>query len=126
MTRDAAVRSLGGMIAETVKQAKERDLRLVPIIAIGCPGLIEKDGTIARGAQNLPGKWEGKAFHLPSAVREEVPRIGGHETMVVMHNDAVVQGLSELPNLAEVNRWGIVTIGTGLGNARLSRKKEKR
>ena len=37
--------------------------------------------------------------------------------MVVMHNDAVVQGLSELPNVKDRQHWGVLTIGTGLGNA---------
>ena len=34
-----------------------------------------------------------------------------------MHNDAVVQGLSEVPNMHDVERWAVLTIGTGLGNA---------
>lgn len=34
-----------------------------------------------------------------------------------MHNDAVVQGLSELPFMRDVKRWAVLTIGTGLGNA---------
>jgi len=34
-----------------------------------------------------------------------------------MHNDAVVQGLSELPFMRDVSHWGVLTIGTGLGNA---------
>jgi hypothetical protein len=34
-----------------------------------------------------------------------------------MHNDAVVQGLSELPRTRDVRRWAALTIGTGLGNA---------
>jgi hypothetical protein len=37
--------------------------------------------------------------------------------MVLMHNDAVVQGLSEVPFMQEFLRWGVLTIGTGLGNA---------
>ena len=41
--------------------------------------------------------------------------------MVVMHNDAVVQGLSELPHVDDYKRWGVLTIGTGLGNARFSK-----
>jgi hypothetical protein len=36
--------------------------------------------------------------------------------MIVMHNDAVVQGLSEVPFMRDVTRWGVLTIGTGLGN----------
>jgi predicted NBD/HSP70 family sugar kinase len=34
-----------------------------------------------------------------------------------MHNDAVVQGLSEAPFMKDISTWGIFTIGTGLGNA---------
>jgi hypothetical protein len=34
-----------------------------------------------------------------------------------MHNDAVVQGLSELPFMQDVEHWAVLTIGTGLGNA---------
>jgi hypothetical protein len=37
--------------------------------------------------------------------------------MLVMHNDAVVQGLSEVPFMKDVAPWAIFTIGTGLGNA---------
>jgi len=36
---------------------------------------------------------------------------------VVMHNDAVVQGLSEVPFQRDLKHWGVFTIGTGLGNA---------
>ena len=40
-----------------------------------------------------------------------------------MHNDAVVQGLSEVPFMRDVAKWGVVTIGTGLGNARYSNRQ---
>jgi hypothetical protein len=43
--------------------------------------------------------------------------------MVVMHNDAVVQGLSELPYARDRLHWGVLTIGTGLGNARYTTRK---
>jgi hypothetical protein len=39
---------------------------------------------------------------------------------VVVHNDAVMQGLSETPAMQDVERWGVLTIGTGLGNARFT------
>jgi hypothetical protein len=41
-----------------------------------------------------------------------------------MHNDAVVQGLSELPNVKDRTHWGVLTIGTGLGNARFTNRHE--
>ena len=40
-----------------------------------------------------------------------------------MHNDAVVQGLSEVPFMQDVKRWGVLTIGTGLGNARFTNRQ---
>jgi hypothetical protein len=40
-----------------------------------------------------------------------------------MHNDAVVQGLSELPCMQDVDHWGVLTIGTGLGNACFTNRK---
>jgi len=39
-----------------------------------------------------------------------------------MHNDAVVQGLSEIPYMRDVEHWGVFTIGTGLGNARFTNR----
>jgi hypothetical protein len=55
-------------------------------------------------------------------VQELLPAISGEETFVLMHNDAVVQGLSEAPFVADVERWGVLTIGTGLGNARFTNR----
>jgi hypothetical protein len=57
-------------------------------------------------------------------VREAIPKIGDHETVVVMHNDAVVQGLSEVPSMREFKHWGVLTIGTGLGNARFTNRSD--
>jgi hypothetical protein len=79
--------------------------------------VIRSDGSIDRGAQNLPGDWYRASFHLPSRIRENIPRIADADTLVLMHNDAVVQGLSELPCTLDVKRWAVLTIGTGLGNA---------
>jgi hypothetical protein len=44
--------------------------------------------------------------------------------VVLMHNDAVAQGLSEVPFMQEVDRWGVLTIGTGLGNARFTNRRK--
>src|SRR3546814_18642868 len=65
--------------------------------------------------------WQARRFNLPQAIAGEIRKIGEHETVVVMHNDAVVQGLRELPRMREVERWGVLTIGTGLGNARFTK-----
>jgi hypothetical protein len=36
----------------------------------------------------------------------------------------VVQGLSEVPNMTDVSHWGVMTIGTGLGNARFTNRPD--
>ena len=111
------------MIRRLVRTAGKEHLNLAPFIGIGCPGRIEPDGSIDRGAQNLPGNCESSRFNLPATLIEAIPRIGEFETTVVMHNDAVVQGLSEVSAMQDVERWGIFTIGTGLGNALFANRK---
>lgn len=116
-SRDEAIKRLGEMLQTQLKQAKKDGLRVAPFIGVGCPGLIEPHGAIERGAQNLPGNWESSRFNLVESIRELVPEIGDHETQVAMHNDAVIQGLSEMPAMQDVENWAVLTIGTGLGNA---------
>ncbi len=123
--RDEAVGRLIDMLKEHIAIAEKEGLTLAPIVGIGCPGIIREDGSIETGAQNLPGNWESSRFNLAKCIREEIPLIGGHETAVVIHNDAVVQGLSELPAMQEYERWGALTIGTGLGNARFTNRHKK-
>lgn len=120
-SRSAAIARLTEMLNEMI--AKAEKLKLAPLIGIACPGLINADGAIERGGQNLPGgNWESDRFNLPLAVTAAIPTIGGHETFVIMHNDGVVQGLSQMPWMRDVTRWGVMTIGTGLGNARFTNR----
>ena len=126
VSREAAVKKLAGMIDDLIAKAQKDDgMKLAPFIGIGCPGIINKDGSIERGAQNLPGNWQASNFHLPATLHEAIPRIGDEDTAIVMHNDAVVQGLSEAPFMTEVEHWGALTIGTGLGNARFTNRKDE-
>ena len=120
--REGAVHNLAGMLKRLITLAKKEDLKLAPFIGIGCPGMIEENGSIDRGAQNLPGNWTSKSFNLPVALHKAIPNIGDDETAILLHNDAVVQGLSEVPFMQDVDRWGVVTIGTGLGNARFTNR----
>jgi predicted NBD/HSP70 family sugar kinase len=124
LKRREAVEGLTDMLRDQIKRAGKDGLKLAPVIAIGCPGVIEPDGSIDRGAQNLPGDWTSSKFNLPRSIREAIPKVGDHETMVVMHNDAVVQGLSELPNMQDRKHWAVLTIGTGLGNARFTNRRD--
>lgn len=120
--REDAVQRLIDMLVGLIRRAEKDGANLAPFIGIGCPGVIRADGSIERGGQNLPGDWEHKSFNLPEKLRAAIPKIGEHETVIVMHNDAVVQGLSELPTMREYEHWGVLTIGTGLGNARFTNR----
>jgi hypothetical protein len=125
-TREGAVKRLVKMLKGLIAAAEAEGLKLAPFIGISCPGVIKEDGSIEKGAQNLPGNWESSKFNLPASLVEAIPQIGDHDTAVLMHNDGVAQGLSEVPFMQDVEHWGVLTIGTGLGNARFTnRRKEK-
>jgi len=125
-TREGAVKRLVKMLKDLITAAEAEGLKLAPFIGIACPGVINEDGSIEKGAQNLPGNWESSKFNLPASLVEAIPQIGDHDTAVLMHNDGVVQGLSEVPFMQDVEHWGVLTIGTGLGNARFTnRRKDK-
>ena len=124
-SREEAVKRLVKMLKDLTTKADKEGFKLAPFIGIACPGVIKSDGSIEKGAQNLPGNWESSKFNLPANLVEAIPQIGEHDTTIVMHNDGVVQGLSEIPFMQDVKRWGILTIGTGLGNARFTNRNEK-
>lgn len=123
-SREAAVKRLVKMLEGLIEDAAAEGFKLAPFIGIACPGVIDEDGSIEKGAQNLPGNWESSKFNLPASLVAAIPRIGEHDTAVVMHNDGVVQGLSEVPFMQHVERWGVLTIGTGLGNARFTNRRK--
>src|SRR5436853_5850207 len=94
LTREKAVDELIGMLKDLMKRAKKEGYNLAPFIGIACPGKIEEDGSIAKGAQNLPGNWESSRFNLPAQLAEAIPAIGDHNVSILMHNYEVVQGPS--------------------------------
>ncbi len=122
--REEAMKRLFKMLKTLIAKAEKGGMSLAPLIGVGCPGLIEPDGAISRGGQNLPGgNWEKKKFNLPRLIEEGISRDRRPcRAAVVMHNDAVVQGLSQAPFMRDIRRWGVVTIGTGLGNAVFTNK----
>jgi predicted NBD/HSP70 family sugar kinase len=123
-TREGAVKRLVKMLKDLIAAAEGEGLKLAPFIGIAVPGVINEDGSIEKGAQNLPGNWESSKFNLPASLIEGIPEIGEHDTAILMHNDGVVQGLSEVPFMQDVDRWGVLTIGTGLGNARFTNRRK--
>ncbi len=125
-TREGAVKRLVKMLKGLIAEAGAEGLKLAPFIGISCPGVIDEDGSIEKGAQNLPGNWQSSKFNLPASLVEGIPQIGDHDTAVLMHNDGVAQGLSEVPFMQDVECWGVLTIGTGLGNARFTNRAKQR
>ena len=125
-TREGAIKRLVKMLKELIIVADTEGLNLAPSIGIACPGVINQDGSIEKGAQNLPGNWESSKFNLPASLVEAIPQIGEHDTAVLMHNDGVAQGLSEVPFMQDVEHWGVLTIGTGLGNARFTNRRKNK
>jgi hypothetical protein len=121
-TRDEALARIATMAEELMEDAAAQKLKLAPFVGFGCPGLIGEHGVIVSGGQNLPGNWEGDDFNLVAELTSRLPRIHDHEPVVILHNDAVVQGLSEVPAMTDVTHWGVLTIGTGLGNARFTNR----
>jgi len=121
--RELLVQGIAEMLHELIAHARRRKMALAPFVGIACPGLIREDGSIARGAQNMPGDWTSEHFHLPSELAKLLPPIDDQHPLVLMHNDAVVQGISELPFMQDVKHWGVLTIGTGLGNASYTNRR---
>jgi hypothetical protein len=121
-TREESVARLGKMLSELARRAAKDKLKIAPFVGIGCPGIIEEDGRITRGGQNLPGNWESSRFNLPGCIKELLPEIDGQESFILVHNDAVVQGLSQVPFMSDIEGWGVLTIGTGLGNAHFTNR----
>jgi hypothetical protein len=122
-TREEAIERMAAMMTSLIGEAVVEKVTLAPFVGIACPGIIDEHGVILRGGQNLPGNWEGEDFNLTEQLAARLPKIDGETPLVVMHNDAVVQGLSEVPRMIDVERWGVLTIGTGLGNARFTNQR---
>ncbi|WP_168990393.1 ROK family protein [Aureimonas flava] len=114
--RETVVDRMAEGIRDMIEAAERAALRLCPLVGLSCPGVVCPDGRLASGGQNLPGDWSDGAFSLPREVAERIGTIAGQPPRVLVHNDAVIQALSELPHLRDVDRWAAVTLGTGLGN----------
>ena len=124
-SRKALVEGISGHLHDLMRHARRKGIALAPFVGVACPGLIRADGSIARGSQNLPGDWNSDTFHLPTALAKQLGAIGGQAPDVRLHNDAVVQGLSELPFMQDVKHWAVLTIGTGLGNVSFSNRRRR-
>ena len=123
-SRREAIDRLAGMLNGLIAQARTLRIDLAPFVGIAVPGRIEADGRISAGAQNLPGDWE-TPFDLPAELAKRLDPVDDAPVRVELHNDAVVQGLSERRRMRKYARWGVMTIGTGLGNAAYTADNKK-
>jgi hypothetical protein len=124
-TRDAILEFIAAGLQRAVAWCRRHKLKPAPFVGVACPGRVRADGTVDRGAQNLPGKWGAGSGSLASYIRNNVNVQPTQDTVVVMHNDAVAHGLSELPAV-KMGEWAVLTIGTGLGNATFKKRKWNR
>jgi hypothetical protein len=67
-SREEAVKRLVKMLKDLTTKADKEGFKLAPFIGIACPGVIKSDGSIEKGAQNLPGNWESSKFNLPASL----------------------------------------------------------
>ena len=74
VSREDAVEKHRGMLEDLIEKATKEKLALAPFIGIGCPGIIDNDGSIERGAQNLPGNWEASISICPAPARGDSRR----------------------------------------------------
>jgi len=80
------------MLKRLINRAEKEELRLAPFIGIGCPGRIDGDDRSKPAHRTCREIGESSRFNLPASLLGAIPRIGDHETTILMHNDAVVQG----------------------------------
>jgi predicted NBD/HSP70 family sugar kinase len=119
--REESIDRIAGMLNALAALARTTGLKLAPFVGVACPGDMDARGRLRAGTQNLPGDWEAP-FDFPRELASRLDRIGGARPQVAMHNDAVVQGLAEHARMRGVRRWGVFTVGTGLGNASYTRR----
>lgn len=120
--REQSLDRIAGMLNALAALARSTGLKLAPFVGVACPGTMDAQGRLRAGTQNLPGQWEAP-FDFPRELAARLDRVAGRRPQVLLHNDAVVQGLAEHVRMRDVRRWGVFTVGTGLGNASYTRRR---
>ncbi len=128
-TLDLDKKSLVDLIVQEVldclKVGKQLDIKISEYGGIAIPALLDDEGFITGKDRNLPGDWTKTDFHMPSIIENKIKERGFKPMKFIAQNDVVCQGLSELPFMQDVKEWGILTVGTGLGNARFRTHKTR-
>lgn len=106
-------------VVSCLKMFQETGVNLSNYIGIGVPAIVDENGRITGKDRNLPGDWTDPKFNLSNIINKKIKEETNFRGFkFIIKNDAVSRGLSETPFATDVNEWGILTIGTGLGNAR--------
>ncbi|MGY3117238.1 hypothetical protein ACVWXQ_001173 [Bradyrhizobium sp. S3.14.4] len=100
---------------------KKTPKTLAPSSASPVPASSRRTGR-SRRAPELRDNWESSKFNCRQAWLRPSRRSARTTRRFVMHTDDVVQRLSEMPFIQDVKWWGVLTIGTGLGNARFTNR----
>ncbi len=122
--RDEAVERLIDMLKEHIALAEKEGLKLAPVVGIGCPGIIREDGSIEtrrpepagqlgkQPLQSLQLHPRGNSAHRRPRNRGRHPQRRGRA------------GPQRAASMQDYDRWGVLTIGTGLGNARYTNRRK--
>ena len=124
LNREEAVDELIGMLKDLIKRAKKEGYQARALHRHRrVPARSRRTARSPKARRTCPATGRAAASICRRASPRQFPQIDDHDTMILMHNDAVVQGLSEVPFMQDVKRWGALTIGTGLGNARFTNRQ---
>ncbi len=123
LDRKSLVNLIAREILDCLKIGKEIGLKISKFGGLAIPALIDEEGYVIGKDRNLPGDWTSPGFHLPSILEAEIEEKGFESIKFIARNDVVCQGLSEIPFIEGVKEWGVLTVGTGLGNARFRNRK---
>ncbi len=91
-----AVKRLVKMLKDLIAKADKEGFKLAPFIGIACPGVASRATVRSRRApRTCRATGRAASSTCRQALSQAIPQIGQHDTAIVMHNDGVVQGLSE-------------------------------
>ncbi len=51
------------MLEDLIARAEKDNIKLAPVVGVGCPGVIREDGSIESGAQNRGGPLQSVKLH---------------------------------------------------------------
>ena len=123
LNREQAVDELIGMLKDLIKRAKKEGSTSRRSSASRVPARSRRTAPSRKARRTCRATGRAAASICRRGSPKRSRRSAATTSTILMHNDAVVQGLSEVPFMQDVKRWGVLTIGTGLGNARFTNRQ---